>query len=62
MAEKQNDVSYISECNEMGFVISEDQFEFLEVKNADWPLADYELLQPTIEYDVGIFKCADCSD
>uniref|UniRef100_A0A2N9H9K5 non-specific serine/threonine protein kinase n=1 Tax=Fagus sylvatica TaxID=28930 RepID=A0A2N9H9K5_FAGSY len=57
---KQNDVSYISECNEMGSVILEDQFEFLEVKNADWPLADYELLQPTIEYECKNSCLRDC--
>ena len=40
---KQDDVSYMNECNEMGTVISEDQFEILEMENADWPLTAYEL-------------------
>uniref|UniRef100_A0A2N9I293 Receptor-like serine/threonine-protein kinase n=1 Tax=Fagus sylvatica TaxID=28930 RepID=A0A2N9I293_FAGSY len=57
---KQNDVSYMSECNEMGSVISEDQFEFLEMEYADWPLADYELLQPTTEYECKNSCLRDC--
>uniref|UniRef100_A0A2N9F677 non-specific serine/threonine protein kinase n=1 Tax=Fagus sylvatica TaxID=28930 RepID=A0A2N9F677_FAGSY len=57
---KQNDVSYISECNEMGSVISEDQFEFLAMESADWPLADYELLQPTTEYECKNSCLRDC--
>jgi hypothetical protein len=57
---KQNDASYISECNEMGSVISEDQFELLEIKNADWPLADYELLKPTTEYECKNSCLRDC--
>ncbi|XP_030967054.1 G-type lectin S-receptor-like serine/threonine-protein kinase LECRK3 [Quercus lobata] len=57
---KQDDVSYMNECNEMGTVISEDQFEFLEMEYADWPLADYELLQPTTEFECKNSCLRDC--
>uniref|UniRef100_A0A2N9EQ58 non-specific serine/threonine protein kinase n=1 Tax=Fagus sylvatica TaxID=28930 RepID=A0A2N9EQ58_FAGSY len=57
---KQNDVSYMRECNEMGSVILKDQFEFLEMEYADWPLADYELLQPTTEYECKNSCLRDC--
>ena len=46
---KQDDLSYISESYKIGSLISEDQFEFLEMEYVVWPLADCELLQPTIE-------------
>jgi tRNA A-37 threonylcarbamoyl transferase component Bud32 len=49
---KQDDVSYMHECNEKGSVIAEDRFDFFEMEFADWPLADYEMLQPTT-----IFEC-----
>ncbi|KAC0969629.1 hypothetical protein FH972_027132 [Carpinus fangiana] len=49
---KQDDVSYMHECNEKGSVIAEDRFDFTEMEFADWPLADYEMLQPTT-----IFEC-----
>ena len=46
---KQDDLSYISENYKMGSLISEDQFEFLEMEYVVWPLAAYELQQPTTE-------------
>ena len=48
---KQDDVSYMNECYEMGTVISEDHFEILVMENVDWALTAYELLQPTIEFE-----------
>jgi hypothetical protein len=57
---KQNDVSYISECNEMGYVISEDQFEILAMESADWPLTAYERLQPTTEFECKNSCLRDC--
>ncbi|KAK4591673.1 hypothetical protein RGQ29_016204 [Quercus rubra] len=57
---KQDDVSYMNECNEMGTVISEDQFEILEMENADWPLTAYELLQPTTEFECKKSCLHDC--
>lgn len=58
---KQDDVSYLHECNEKGSsVIAEDQFEFLEMEFADWPLADYELLQPTTEFECTKSCLRDC--
>ena len=46
---KRDDLSYISESYKIGSLISEDQFEFLEMEYVVWPLADCELLQPTTE-------------
>ncbi|KAM3686349.1 hypothetical protein ACJW31_11G192800 [Castanea mollissima] len=57
---KQDNVSYMNECNEMGTVISEDQFEILEMENADWPLTAYELLQPTTEFECKKSCLHDC--
>ncbi|KAM4073113.1 hypothetical protein ACB094_11G192900 [Castanea mollissima] len=57
---KQDDVSYMHECSEMGTVISEDQFEILEMENADWPLTAYELLQPTTEFECKKSCLHDC--
>ncbi|KAK7851577.1 g-type lectin s-receptor-like serine/threonine-protein kinase lecrk1 [Quercus suber] len=57
---KQDDVSYMHECNEMGTVISEDQFEILEIENADWPLTAYELLQPITEFECKKSCLHDC--
>ncbi|XP_050284396.1 G-type lectin S-receptor-like serine/threonine-protein kinase LECRK1 [Quercus robur] len=57
---KQDDVGYMNECNEMGTVISEDQFEILEMENADWPLTAYELLQPTTEFECKKSCLHDC--
>ena len=48
------------ECNEMGTVISEDQFEILEIENADWPLTAYELLQPKTEFECKKSCLHDC--
>ncbi|KAL0010373.1 hypothetical protein SO802_005481 [Lithocarpus litseifolius] len=50
----------MNECNKMGTVISEDQFEFLEMEYADWPLADYEQLQPTTELECKNSCLRDC--
>nr|XP_023883923.1 G-type lectin S-receptor-like serine/threonine-protein kinase LECRK1 [Quercus suber] len=58
---KQDYVSYINECNEIGgTVISEDQFEILEMENADWPLTAYELLEPTTEFECKKSCLHDC--
>ncbi|KAF3943245.1 hypothetical protein CMV_030175 [Castanea mollissima] len=57
---KQGDVSYMHECNEMGAVISEDQFEILEMENVDWPLTAFELLQPTTEFECKKSCLHDC--
>jgi tRNA A-37 threonylcarbamoyl transferase component Bud32 len=57
---KQDDVSYMHECNEKGSVIAEDRFEFLEMEFADWPLADYEMLKPTTEFECTKSCLRDC--
>nr|POE80573.1 g-type lectin s-receptor-like serine/threonine-protein kinase lecrk1 [Quercus suber] len=57
---KQDDVSYMHECSEMGTVISEDQFEILDMENADWPLTAYELRQPTTEFECKKSCLHDC--
>ncbi|XP_030940642.1 G-type lectin S-receptor-like serine/threonine-protein kinase LECRK1 [Quercus lobata] len=58
---KQDYVNYINECNEIGGTVnSEDQFEILEMENADWPLTAYELLEPTTEFECKKSCLHDC--
>ncbi|KAE8077497.1 hypothetical protein FH972_016057 [Carpinus fangiana] len=57
---KQDDVSYMYECNKKGSVMAEDQFEFFEMEFADWPLSAYEMLQPTTEFECRKSCLRDC--
>lgn len=57
---KQNDVSYMHECNENGFVPVEGQFEFSEMEYADWPLSAYEMLAPITEFECRNSCLRDC--
>ncbi|KAF8396081.1 hypothetical protein HHK36_017693 [Tetracentron sinense] len=51
---------YVQECNQGRWNVSDDQFEFREVPNADWPLTAYEQLSPCSEYECRRSCLTDC--
>ncbi|GLU23651.1 hypothetical protein SLE2022_396410 [Rubroshorea leprosula] len=48
------------DCDEEGFTIGEDRFEFNTMQFADWPFSDYELLQPVNETECSRSCLIDC--
>ncbi|GKV42676.1 hypothetical protein SLEP1_g50054 [Rubroshorea leprosula] len=58
---KPNNQSYLGDCNEEGFTIGEDSFEFNSMPFVDWPYGDYELLQPVNETECRRSCLLDCN-
>ncbi|KAF8396078.1 hypothetical protein HHK36_017690 [Tetracentron sinense] len=51
---------YVQECNQGRSTTMDDQFEFKEMRNADWPLNAYERLTPCSEYECRRSCLNDC--
>ncbi|GLT52523.1 hypothetical protein SLA2020_258590 [Shorea laevis] len=58
---KPNNQSYPGDCNDEGFTIGEDSFEFNSISFVDWPYGDYELLQPVNETECRRSCLLDCT-
>ncbi|GKV42682.1 hypothetical protein SLEP1_g50062 [Rubroshorea leprosula] len=58
---KPNNQSYPGDCNDAGFTIGEDSFEFNSMPFVDWPYGDYELLQPVNETECRWSCLLDCT-
>ncbi|KAF5450651.1 hypothetical protein F2P56_030982 [Juglans regia] len=57
---KPDNISYMQECDQKGSVIAEEYYELLEMEFVDLPLADYDLLQPTTEFECETSCLRDC--
>ncbi|KAG6655434.1 G-type lectin S-receptor-like serine/threonine-protein kinase LECRK4 [Carya illinoinensis] len=57
---KPDDTSYMQQCDQKGSLIAEEYYELLDMDFVDWPLADYDLLQPTTEFECRTSCLRDC--